>query len=813
LEEFINLIETAEKISDVPPLQLPQNKSRSPARPCQATPKKNDFLNSSQSSVGSQPKVPHLNFPSSWSATPTPHRFVGPANSHCGLSVSDMSPHSARPALEGPGSTRQVSSRTADSHRSVAESTPSHNPSNGTDRSKSSFQLPTTVRKGSASSQHSDIIVNLQKNSPFVRKISQEVLPASPDRSPMTQRRNSRNLSSSPEKKSNEPQSKLPPRNPRSSFTGRVSTAGRQSSRHSSSSPDKTERHPTPKSRQSSMSPKKTQNKKNHESPTPKSRQSSSSPAKSLNKSNESIDTKSPKSRTVSSSPSPVRSSAPKPTSPSPSLSRSYSSSFGSSSASSSPSKSPSKSNSTNRTNSIKTGGSDASSKESGRSHNSRISLTSKRKSWVKASTTARSHNSRSPDKSNDSGEDIPDMMIKMSPKKETKNKISIGPRRPLKPSTESRPTKARVVIEENYAKRSGPNVRKRPQSAPNKKPIKSIHPPDPSVELGEFSKSLKLLGIDVPSNRTEASKLCNQEVKVETKEPTIRTRLLRRSGSYADLTKHVKKDMKRSEFEAVKSDLNNAIFEEWYFTKCEKERERKQKIKDEEEQKKKEEEEKKKEIEEQSKEEFDKWMKQKKKQAEKAKKKQEIIEKGKGPGKVVDKEEVERKRQEWLALKKKDLAKKKEAEEKKRKEEEEKRIEEDTKRTEAEKTFLAWKEKKTKELKERYLNEKKKQKKMEEDKIEKRKDADCAFNGWKNRKTEVSKEKKIKKEEVKPTNDASEEKSEGTNKKLEEAKLAYEAWLDFIEAREEEKLMFEEERKRILMWKPPWYPGGKALF
>ena len=22
-----------------------------------------------------------------------------------------------------------------------------------------------------------------------------------------------------------------------------------------------------------------------------------------------------------------------------------------------------------------------------------------------------------------------------------------------------------------------------------------------------------------------------------------------------------------------------------------------------------------------------------------------------------------------------------------------------------------------------------------------------------------------------------------------------------------------EEERKRILMWKPPWYAGGKALF
>ena len=48
---------------------------------------------------------------------------------------------------------------------------------------------------------------------------------------------------------------------------------------------------------------------------------------------------------------------------------------------------------------------------------------------------------------------------------------------------------------------------------------------------------------------------------------------------------------------------------------------------------------------------------------------------------------------------------------------------------------------------------------------------------------------------------------------KLEEAKRAYEVWLDLIEEREEENLLFEEERKRILMWKPPWYAGGKALF
>jgi len=33
------------------------------------------------------------------------------------------------------------------------------------------------------------------------------------------------------------------------------------------------------------------------------------------------------------------------------------------------------------------------------------------------------------------------------------------------------------------------------------------------------------------------------------------------------------------------------------------------------------------------------------------------------------------------------------------------------------------------------------------------------------------------------------------------------------IEEREEENFLFEEERKMILMWKPSWNIGGKALF
>jgi hypothetical protein len=48
---------------------------------------------------------------------------------------------------------------------------------------------------------------------------------------------------------------------------------------------------------------------------------------------------------------------------------------------------------------------------------------------------------------------------------------------------------------------------------------------------------------------------------------------------------------------------------------------------------------------------------------------------------------------------------------------------------------------------------------------------------------------------------------------KLEDARAAYEAWLESVEAREVEEAGREEARQRLLIWKPPWYPGGKALY
>ena len=468
-------------------------------------------------------------------------------------------------------------------------------------------------------------------------------------------------------------------------------------------------------------------------------------------------------------------------------------------------------------------------------SRTSREAMETRRKSWMAASSSRKTGNSQS---SVEGTTSVTKSRSRTASPKENNARSRPVDRKPMpmKADFKVRGTKGKVVIQDDKptdTPQSQAMVRRRPQSAPHRKIVKvaSKSPEEPEAPLGDFSKSLKLLGVDIPSNRTEATKLNSQEVRVTTKEPTIRTRLLKRSGSYADLTQNIKRDMKMSEFEAVREKVKEAVFEQWYFKKCAEEKEKKLKQEEEAEKLRKEKEEKQKEVEEQSKEEFQKWCKQKREKAEKEKLKQEIADKGKVQ-KVVDQAEVDKKNKEWLTLKKKDQLKKKEDDEKRRLAEEKKKIEEDERRTQAEKTFLAWKEEKTKELKERYLVEKKKQKEKQEALEEKRKDADSAFIGWKNRKNDKKKIKSVKNDNAKKKDDAgkdirdatedkidsNEQKvekndDENNNSKLEEAKRAYEAWLDLIEEREEENLLFEEERKRILMWKPPWYAGGKALF
>ena len=100
----------------------------------------------------------------------------------------------------------------------------------------------------------------------------------------------------------------------------------------------------------------------------------------------------------------------------------------------------------------------------------------------------------------------------------------------------------------------------------------------------------------------------------------------------------------------------------------------------------------------------------------------------------------------------------------------------------------------------------------------EKREAAEAAFNGWKNNK----KEEKLKK---KPVTAALQKASAAAGgggrdtdvteadkeKRLEDARDAYENWLEYIEQREEEDKCAEEERELREMWRPPWYPAGIA--
>jgi hypothetical protein len=314
----------------------------------------------------------------------------------------------------------------------------------------------------------------------------------------------------------------------------------------------------------------------------------------------------------------------------------------------------------------------------------------------------------------------------------------------------------------------------------------------------------------------------CPSYVKVETKEPTLRTRLShrRRSESLADLRQSLTKEegINRREFEAMRKSLKEAVFERWYFTKFVEATEARRQREAEAEAKRVEEQERKKEVEERAGEEFRKWLADKRKRAAKAdrlaKAKNGVDDGGKRKPEV-DSEVVERKNKEWLEAKRKELAKKRTAEDKKsRTKEEEEAVARAKKHEEAGKVYLAWKEGKMRELKERVEREKARLAKDKEDKLEQARSAEAAFAVWKNKKLAKEKEKMVAKaEDEKPAKNKKKELVDENGNKMEDARAAYEAWLEDVEAREEEEAGREEERRRLLMWKPPWYPGGKALY
>ena len=110
-------------------------------------------------------------------------RFVGPAASHCGLTLSDITTPSKLNVEAGSVVTTERSAVVP--QISIPQSTPVTSSVAASSRtSEISSTTSTTVKppQESVSSQPSEVIINLQKNAPFVRRISQDCLPASPDR-------------------------------------------------------------------------------------------------------------------------------------------------------------------------------------------------------------------------------------------------------------------------------------------------------------------------------------------------------------------------------------------------------------------------------------------------------------------------------------------------------------------------------------------------------------------------------------------------------------------------------------------------------
>ena len=110
-------------------------------------------------------------------------RFVGPAASHCGLTLSDITTPSKLNVEAGSVVTTERSAVVP--QISIPQSTPVTSSVAASSRtSETSSTISTTVKPPpeSVSSQPSEVIINLQKNAPFVRRISQDCLPASPDR-------------------------------------------------------------------------------------------------------------------------------------------------------------------------------------------------------------------------------------------------------------------------------------------------------------------------------------------------------------------------------------------------------------------------------------------------------------------------------------------------------------------------------------------------------------------------------------------------------------------------------------------------------
>ena len=384
-------------------------------------------------------------------------------------------------------------------------------------------------------------------------------------------------------------------------------------------------------------------------------------------------------------------------------------------------------------------------------------------------------------------------------------------PRVKIKPApqpVEKQQVKAKPKVMKRQA-----TLRKRPTSAP------ALHKREDKVDLRSFSKSLALLGLDIPSNRREATKLEDVGMEVRTNSPTMRTRLLTRK---ADKTEEVTQELKtrvekseqpsavlKSDFNTIKKPLCDAVFEEWYFKKLKEYKAKKvrEALEAEKEQLYKKAEDK--ETEAKSAEAFKDWLNEKKALHSKAARRKQR----KARSELSKEEKLERAKkaeQEWLEKKNKE---EKMAAKKQRKLAEEKAKETEKKKEESRKHFESWKAEMDQKLKAKVTEARAKRltevKKKQEEAAESKAAAVSAFKAWKAQKAEEAREKR--RAEADKTRKAMKDpvvEEQENQKKYEDACHAYEDWLVYVERREEEERLVEEERILREAWKPPWYPA-----
>ena len=344
---------------------------------------------------------------------------------------------------------------------------------------------------------------------------------------------------------------------------------------------------------------------------------------------------------------------------------------------------------------------------------------------------------------------------------------------------------------------------RSRPKSAPMVKKEKAEEPK--LVDLRSYSKSLKLLGLDIPSNRKEATKVKTMNIEIKTKSPTLKTRITERTQSVNDLRQIVdsKHHMPKDEYSKIKSGLASAVFEEWYFNKmkelAEKKRGEMDKIESKIYQKELDNVEKK----EKAAIEFKKWLESKQ---SKPKKEAKLLEQVPEDEKQ---EKIFKSVQEWKSKKAQEYKKKLRMKRRSQIKEEQERLKEMQKKEESSKHFLKWQETWREKMKQKLEEDKQKTleelKKKKEDAAEQKEAAELAFKAWLQQKKELKKEAKKKPGKGQAVEDKAQ--------RLEAAHEAYENWLEYIEQREEEEKYAEEERVLREMWRPPWYPAGIADF